>query len=192
MGLLGHPLRRRRESRGQALVEFSLIIPIFMVIIVALMEFSFLLTTKIGVTNTAQDAVQLASQLGNTASADFQILQLVEKGISAPMDRAKIVSVEIFKTDAYGTKNLGEDKYTRGAGEYANPDAITQKVPYQQSTLTYDPSIRQNVVATGVDYVGVIVTYKYTWLTPITNLVSLGSTGMTFVQSSVSRMEPIQ
>jgi len=165
---------------------------IFMTIVVALMEFSFLLTTKIGVTNTAQDAVQLASQLGNTASADFQILQLVEKDISAPLNKARIVSVEIFKTDAYGTKNLGEDKYTRGTGEYPNPTDITQKVPYQSSTHTYDPSTRKNVVATGVDYIGVIVTYQYTWITPIPNLVSLGSTGMTFVQSSVSRMEPIQ
>ena len=165
---------------------------IFITIVVALMEFSFLLTTKIGVTNTAQDAVQLASQLGNTASADFQILQLVEKDISAPMDKAKIVSVEIFKTDSYGTTNLGEDKYKRDGGLYHNPSDILQTVPYTQSTHTYDPSIRQNVVATGVDYVGVIVTYQYTWITPITNLVSLGSTGMTFVQSSVSRMEPIQ
>ena len=188
MRLIRPPLRRRRDSRGQAMVEFTMVFMIFMTIVVALMEFSFLLTTKIGVTNTAQDAVQLASQLGNTASSDFQILKLVEKGISAPMDKTKIVSVEIFKTDAYGTKNLGEDKYTRGAGEYPNPTDITQKVPYQQSTNTYDPSIRQNVLATGVDYVGVIVTYRYTWITPI----SLGSTGMTFVQSSVSRMEPIQ
>ena len=161
---------------------------IFMTIVVALMEFSFLLTTKIGVTNTAQDAVRLASQLGNTDSSDFQVLLLVENGISAPMDKTKIVSVEIVKTDSYGTTNLGEDKYTRDGGLYHNPSNILQTVPYTQRTHTYDPSIRQNVVATGVDYVGVIVTYRYTWITPI----SLGSTGMTFVQSSVSRMEPIQ
>jgi Flp pilus assembly protein TadG len=190
---MSSPRRRRRESRGQALVEFTLIIPIFLTIIVGLMEFSFLLTTKIGVTNTAQDAVQLASQLGNTASSDFQILKLVEKGISAPMDKTKIVSVEIFKTDVYGTKNLLtlEDRYTRDGGTYpdpSDPNIPPKTVPYTQRTHTYDPSIRQNVVATGVDYVGVIVTYRYTWITPI----SLGSTGMTFVQSSVSRMEPIQ
>jgi Flp pilus assembly protein TadG len=174
------------------MVEFTMVFMIFMTIVVALMEFSFLLTTKIGVTNTAQNAVQLASQLGNTASSDFQILQLVEKGISAPMDKAKIVSVEIFKTDAYGTKNLGEDRYTRDGGLYHNPSDLTKTVPYTQGTYTYAPATRQNVVATGVDYIGVIVTYQYAWITPIPNLVSLGSTGIKFVQSSVSRMEPIQ
>jgi len=164
---------------------------IFMTIVVALMEFSFLLTTKIGVTNTAQDAVQLASRLGNTISADFQILQLVEKGISAPMDKAKIVSVEIFVTDAYGKVNGGEDKYTRG-GSYPNPSDPTKTVPYAQNSTGYPAASRCNVVAIaicgGVDYIGVIITYQYTWITPI----GLGSTGMTFVQSSVSRMEPIQ
>jgi Flp pilus assembly protein TadG len=192
MRLMRSPQGRRRDSRGQAMVEFTMVFMIFMTIVVALMEFSFLLTTKVGVTNTAQDAVQLASQLGNTASSDFQILQLVEKDISAPMDKAKIVSVEIFKTDSYGTKNLGEDKYTRDGGLYHNPSNTLQTVPYTQSTPTYAPSTRQNVVATGVDYIGVIVTYQYTWITPIPNLVSLGSTGIKFVQSSVSRMEPIQ
>jgi Flp pilus assembly protein TadG len=173
------------------MVEFTMVFMIFMTVVVALMEFSFLLTTKIGVTNTAQDAVRLASQLGNTDSSDFQVLLLVENGISAPMDKTKIVSVEIVKTDSYGTANLGEDKYTRDGGLYHNPANILQTVPYTQRTHTYDPTIRQNVVATGVDYVGVIVTYQYTWITPIPNLVSLGSTGMTFVQNSVSRMEPI-
>jgi hypothetical protein len=177
------------------MVEFTMVFMIFMTIVVALMEFSFLLTTKVGVTNTAQDAVQLASRLGNTASSDFQVLQLVEKDISAPMDKAKIVSVEIFKTDSYGTRNLGEDRYTRDGGTYpdpSDPNIPPKTVPYTQSTPTYAPSTRQNVVATGVDYIGVIVTYQYTWITPIPNLVGLGSTGMTFVQSSVSRMEPIQ
>ena len=44
MRLFGKPGKQRRRHRGQALVEFSLIIPIFMTLVVAIAEFSFLLT----------------------------------------------------------------------------------------------------------------------------------------------------
>jgi Flp pilus assembly protein TadG len=187
----------RRRQRGQALVEFSLIIPIFMMLVVAIMEFGFLLTIKIGVTDSAQDGVQLASQLGNNLDADFSVLQLVEKDISSPMDRSKIMSVEIIKTDAYGLVNLGEDKFTR-TGTYWN-QALTDSVPYTRTTSTYLPQNRCNVLSgagcpasTTIDYVAVKITYQYSWVTPLPNLAGLGSTAPTFVQSSVSRMEPVQ
>ena len=196
MRLIGHPLRRHRRSRGQALAEFSLVLLPFMMIIVALIEFSFLLTVKIGVTDTAQDAVQLASELGTDQTSDFQVLQLVQKDVSAPMDPSKIVSVEIFQTDIYGKVNSGEDKYLPGAPFYQEPGNTTQTVPFHQISAGYLPSARCAAVATtvcgGVDYIGVIVTYQYSWVTPLPNLVGLGSSPPTFVQTSVSRLEPIQ
>jgi Flp pilus assembly protein TadG len=196
MRLIGHPLRRHRRSRGQALAEFSLVLLPFMMIIVALIEFSFLLTVKIGVTDTAQDAVQLASELGTDQTSDFQVLQLVQKDVSAPMDPSKIVSVEIFQTDIYGKANSGEDKYLPGAPVYQEPGNTTNTVPFKQVSTGYLPSARCNTVAAtvcgGVDYIGVIVTYQYSWVTPLPNLVGLGSSPPTFVQTSVSRMEPIQ
>ena len=103
---------RNRRSRGQALVEFSLVILPFMTLIVAIAEFSFLLTVKVGISTTSQDAVQLAAELGNGASADFQILSLVERDVSPPMNKAKIVSVVIFSTDPYGKVNNGPVSYT--------------------------------------------------------------------------------
>ena len=186
---------RHRNSRGQALVEFSLVILPFMTLIVAIIEFSFLLTIRVGVTTTTQDAVQLAAELGNGASTDFQVLSLIERDVSAPMNKAKIVSVVFFSTDAYGKVNNGQDKYTRG-GVYRNPSDITQTVPYTQDpTLGYPPVNRCNVVAIvicgGVDYLGVTVTYQYNWITPLPGLVGLGSAPL-FVQTSVSRLEPVQ
>jgi Flp pilus assembly protein TadG len=55
MQLLGHPLRRRR-SRGQALVEFALIIPIFMTLVVAIAEFSVLFTSYTSLGFASHDA----------------------------------------------------------------------------------------------------------------------------------------
>lgn len=190
----GRP-RRHPDSRGQALVEFSLVLLPFLTLIVAIMEFSFVLTVKVGISTTTQDAVQLAAELGNGASVDFQVLSLIERDVSPPMNKAKIVSVVIFSTDAYGKVNNGQDKYTRG-GVYKNPSDITQTVPYTQDpNLGYPPVNRCNVVATvicgGVGYLGVTITYQYNWITPLPGLVGLGSAPL-FVQTSVSRLEPVQ
>jgi hypothetical protein len=186
-------LGRRRAQRGQALVEFSLTILIFMTIFVAIAEFAFFLTVKIGVTNTAQDTVQLAAELGNTPYSDMQILQLVEKDVSAPLDRSKIQSVEIIWTDSYGVANYGEDRYDRSGSLTRN--SIT--VPYSPGTATYPEGSRCNVIAgcpghVSVDYIAVKVTYQYTWVTPLPGLAGLSSSPPIFVQSSISRLEPIQ
>jgi Flp pilus assembly protein TadG len=196
MRLLGYPARRRRRrERGQALAEFSLVILPFMTMVIAIIEFSFLLTVKVGITDTAQDAAQLASEVGTSSDSDFQVLQIVEKDMSAPVDRTKILSVEIFSTDSYGVVNLAEDKYTRG-GSYVDPLDNSKTVPYSSVSTTYPPASRCNTVAVavcgGVDYIGVIITYQYTWMTPLPNLVGLGASGPKFVQTSVSRMEPLQ
>ena len=187
---------RASRSRGQSLVEFSLVILPFMTLVVAIIEFSFLLTVRVGITTSSQDAVQLAAELGNGASADFQILSLVERDVSPPMSKVKIVSVVIFSTDAYGKVNNGQDTYTRDGGVYKNPSDITQTVPYTQNpSLGYAPINRCNVVAAaicgGVDYIGVTITYQYKWITPLPGLVGLGSAPL-IVQTSVSRLEPVQ
>jgi len=191
MRLVGHP-RRRRRSGGQALVEFTLIIPIFMTLVVAIAEFSFLLVVKIGVTNTAQDAVQYASELGQTTNADFYILQLVEKDMAVPINRQRIQSVVIFKTNLLGT-NLGSDTYTRTGSWTLN--SVT--IPYSLSgTKGYAETSRCNIVDTsicgGVQWIGVTITYNYSWITPLPNLVGLGTSPPVFVQTSTSRLEPIQ
>jgi hypothetical protein len=173
-------------------VEFSLIIPIFMTLVVAILEFSFFLTVKIGVTDSSQDAVQLASELGNTPNADFSILQLVEKDMGSPIDRTKIQSVTIFQTDLEGD-NLGSDTYNRTGSWTLN--SVT--IPYSLSGgKGYAEANRCNIVnptvCGGVDWIGVTITYQYHWMTPLPNLAGVGSSAPTIVQTSTSRLEPIQ
>jgi hypothetical protein len=196
MRQVGYPLRRRRRrSPGQALVEFALIIPIFMLLIVSICELAFFLTVKVGVTDATQDAVQLAAQMGNADDTDFDVLQLVEKDLSAPIDKTRIQSVVIFETDLTGKNYGAADTYTRG-GSLPNK-AGTLTVPYSLSGgKGYGEGSRCNSVAIsicgGVQWIGVTITYQYAWLTAFPTLIGLGSINPTIVQTSTSRLEPIQ
>jgi Flp pilus assembly protein TadG len=57
-GAPGSRKRRRRGERGQNLVEFALILPIFMFIVLGTIEFGWVLKSYITVTNSAREGAR--------------------------------------------------------------------------------------------------------------------------------------
>jgi Flp pilus assembly protein TadG len=178
------------------LVEFALVIPIFLVLVVAIAEFAFLLTVKTGITFASQDGTQYAAELGNATDADCYILQRIEADVQAPVDASRIQSVSIFWTNLTGA-NLGADTWNRSGTHLCN-NGVT--IPYTQMTNGYPAANRCNVVLatgcatghTGVDWIGVTITYAYQWITPLPGMIGLGGSPPTFVETNTSRLEPIQ
>jgi Flp pilus assembly protein TadG len=52
--------RRARRSRGQALVEFALVFPIFMLVLSGIMDFGFMLYSRMSVINSSREAAHAA------------------------------------------------------------------------------------------------------------------------------------
>jgi hypothetical protein len=178
------------------MVEFTMIFMIFMTIVVGIMEFSFLLTVKTGISFASQDATQLAAQLGNTADADCTILQLIDKDLQAPIDRAKVQAVKIFYTDSTGTVGVS-DNWTK-SGTYLCP-ILNVRIPWSPGTQGYPASDRCNILNaigctphTSLDWIGVTISYQYSWITPLPGLVGLGGSGPLLAETHISRMEPVQ
>jgi len=176
-------------------VEFALVIPVFLALVVAIAEFAFLLTVKTGVTYASQDATQIAAELGNTSDADVYILQQIEEDVQAPVDKAKIQSVSVFWTDLNST-NKGANTFTRSGS--MSDDSGTVTVPYTQTGFGYPVASRCNVILgcgsghPGVDWIGVTITYSYQWVTPLPGMIGLGGSPPTFVETNTSRLEPIR
>jgi hypothetical protein len=178
-------------------VEFALVIPIFLTIVVAIAEFAFVLTVKTGVSFAGQDATQLAAELGNTPDADVLILQQIEKDLQAPVNSAKVTSVTVFWTDSTGVAKAA-DTWTK-PGSYSST-ILGVTIPYSQGAQNYLWSNRCNILtalgcATGhttLDWIGVSISYQYSWVTPLPGLVGLGSSAPLFVETHISRMEPVQ
>jgi Flp pilus assembly protein TadG len=51
---------RRRRSRGQSLVEFAIVFPIFILVLFGLIEFSFMLYSQMTVSNAAREAARVS------------------------------------------------------------------------------------------------------------------------------------
>jgi Flp pilus assembly protein TadG len=52
--------RRARRGRGQALVEFALVFPIFMLVLSGIMDFGFMLYSRMSVINASREAAHAA------------------------------------------------------------------------------------------------------------------------------------
>ncbi len=194
-GRLGH------RQGGQTLVEFALVFPIVITMMMGLLEFSFVFNALLSIGHATRDAALVAAEAGNSPAADCIILRQIESDVTAPADPSRIIQVVIYRSDRNGAVYGGqEDIYTRtGSTTCTLLDGGVLTVPYSADpgNLTYAADTRCNVLAgcppghDTVDTIGVKIEYRHTWVTPLANLVSLGGSGTTLTQSNAMRMEPV-
>jgi len=61
--------RRRPRSRGQTLVEFALVVPVFLLLLCGIMDFGFLLYSRMTVINAAREGARMATPMTEDAAA---------------------------------------------------------------------------------------------------------------------------
>lgn len=202
--------RRRTRQRGQTLVEFSLILPLFLVIFFGIIEFAFQFNGQLSLNYATRDAALAAAEAGNNASADCLILQQIDRDLGPPTDDNRILTVHIFSADQTGHPVPGvEQTYTRGGSTTCG--AIT--VPYSPGVASYPYYVRcsdldrtscspiyTSAGNTGVDIIGVRIDYGYRFVTPLGSVMTLlpgsgaplwSGTGMTMTAANAMRMEPV-
>lgn len=191
--------QRRPRTRGQALVEFALVIPIFLIVALGLVEFAFVFNAVLATNFASRTAALLAAEAGDGVGSDCVILQSVEREMGAPVDKNRILQVDIYWADANGAQIANNvTTYTRGGTKTCNyPDGTSITVPYTNTIDNYPEASRCNVLAgcggghNGVDTIGVRITYSHQWKTPLNNFLSNGSGGYVFSRSNSMRMEPV-
>jgi hypothetical protein len=179
-------LTRRGLASGQSLVEFSLILPVFTLMLMGLIEFGFLYNSVLTVQFAARQGVSAAAQVGGEDGADCAILKAVEAGLTVPIDKNRVAFVDVFQSDTNGNPIPGVvNHYLRG-GSLDCPGTQTQ--PYTlQGTEGYPQTARHDALSEGLDIVGVSIGYTYLGITPI-------GAGRSWVVSdgATLRMEPKQ
>ena len=202
--LAGHLRRRPNAQDGQSLVEFALVFPLFVTMLMGVIEFAFVFNALLGVNFASRDAALAAAEAGDGAGADCVILGTVEAAVGAPAADTRIVQVEIYKADPNGMPLGPRVLYTRGGSTTcAFIDGTTSTQPYTRGIETYPVASRCNwlggcddgddatVDSATVDIIGVTITYSHAWVTPLRNFIGGGGGGLTFERSSIMRMEPV-
>jgi Flp pilus assembly protein TadG len=203
------PAGRRRE-RGQSLVEFAMIFPIFLVLLLGIIEFGFMFNGQLSLNYATRDAALIAAEAGNNSIADCLILKQINQDLNQPTDESRILTVHIFSADQTGHPVSGiETTYTRGGstscGSMTVPYTLTSNnYPYNARCSDLDRSSCSpsytSAGNTGVDIIGVKIDYGYRYVTPLGSVMRLlpgsgaplwSGTGMTMYAANAMRMEPI-
>ena len=195
---------RADRGRGQTLVEFAMILPLFMILLMGVIEFAFMFNATLEVNYASRNASLIAAEAGSNVLADCATLAKIEQDIGAPLNAANIQSVTIYKADRAGNVAGAQNVYSR-TGTTTCTGFTPSSVPYSLGTATYPmgeaPAGGRCDILAGcsttipMDSIGVTIVYRYYLKTPLRNLVSFlpgaGTGYVDFSWSNVMRMEPI-
>lgn len=191
---------RSDKERGQGIAEFALIWPIFVVCVMALLEFGVAFNNLLTINYASRNAALLGAEAGNNQCSDVIILTSVEKDVTAPAQDNRIASVAIYYSDpttgqpiadpASGGHN-GTDLWTRTASTSCTFQGTTYTVPYTLTAANtgypyYDRCNQINgcdktpIASPGsgmghgsLDTIGVTITYNYSFITPLSSAITL-------------------
>ena len=205
----------RGRTRGQSLVEFSLIIPIFLVLLLGLIEFGFMFNAVLTANYATRDASLIGSEAGSSEGADCVIISKVLEDFRPPVDASSLTQIVIYRAktagDPYnGTYANSGNVWVRSGTTDCSAYGKSASLPYTLSAANYPEGTPDTATGDGGrcnflngcpnntlrtrDAIGVQVTYSYTWHTPLGNFpFGFGGNtgGFTIVRSNEMRMEPV-
>jgi len=188
----------RRRARGQSLVEFALVFPLFLTITLSIIEFSFAFHAVLAVDYASRTAALMAAEGGDAPGTDCIVLRSIEANITAPASTSQITEVDIYQSDRNGDMIGTATTYVRSGSTtctYAGGTTIT--VPYTQTADGYPEADRCNILAgcsdthPSLEVVGVRIAYHHTWVTPVRSFIGGNPGGFSFDRSNATRMEPV-
>ncbi len=206
----------RPRARGQSLVEFALVLPIFMVLLLGTIEFGFVFNAVLSANHATRDASLVAAEAGSNAGADCVTIAKVLADMTAPVVSSNVTQIIIYRANVaggpYGGSYTGSGNvWNRGGTTDCSKYGGSASLPFTLATTNYPeglPDLNYDAnEGTGgrCDYlngcpdnshrtrdtVGVQISYTYNWHTPLGNFVGLPASGFTIVRSNEMRMEPI-
>ena len=169
------------SERGASLVEFSLVLPILLVIVFGILEMGMAFGTKITVGSAAQEGARVASFKGNDLDADCVALESVIGELGSEVNR--VTAIKIYRVDTSGNAEpLKTNTYT-----YSGVGDITDCTKWNGTVLW--PAADRNVTvstSTPLDVLGVEVTSTHDWVTqfpPFSGTIGID-------ESTIVRLEP--
>jgi hypothetical protein len=198
------------RQTGQGLVEFALVLPFMMVLLMALLEIGLALNASLAINRASQNGAHVAATAGNQSGADCLILDSIERDLGVPNNPRNVSQVIIERAALAGNLSYASQVWARsGSTNCLLPNGTPTTIPYQLITVGYPESQRCSVLGgcptltpprSTVDNIGVIVKYRHDWVTPLNGALDTlvgsdgsdfgGSGGWVFERRNIFRVEP--
>jgi hypothetical protein len=212
---LDQSARSDRAGRGQGLVEFTLILPVFLVLLMGMLEFGIAFDHDISLSYASREGARVGSALVNGGgplgcdagagespladAVDPMVIAAVQRVLTSPgslVDLDEVVEIRIFRADADGAAVGGDVNvwtYAAGAGPVVDGVALD----FVEGPVGYPTCQRRNVYLPGLESphsIGVAIVYRYDLRTPIGAFLRIfgGSSlaGLSMSDHTVMAMNP--
>ncbi len=187
------------RERGQGLVEFALVLPIAMFLLLIMLELGLAFSHKLTIGYASREGARTGAALGNggaascsgsdpyaasAAAVDKQIIAATQRILKSPGSDVKLSDVSqirIYKAGPTGAQLGGAVNiwtYTPGAGPDIDDGASIDRLDFSQGSVGWQACSRINI--TNPDSIGVQVIYTYHLATPLAAIAQfLGGTQAT-------------
>ena len=178
--------RRRERQRGQGMVEFAIIVPAFLLLLMGMLEFGFVFTHNLSLEYATREGARAGSTLadggGVTATCnaiDQNIINAVTKVLKSPGSPIVgypngVSSIKIWQSDLSGNAIAGTTNtwLNKNDGTMTfSPPASPVWTPCNRHNTTWICSSGCPAYCSGnvcpPDSIGVSLTYTYTMVTPL-------------------------
>lgn len=181
-------LGARRAQRGQSLVEFSMLVPVFLLILLGLLEFGFVfdqqMTLAYGTREGARNGAAFGAGNGSSmvcADVDKNIVAAVQRVLKGPGSRLTLAAstqIKLYKatsTGAVSGSNVNTWTYAPGAGPTVDGIALD----FSPTSTGWSACGRKTdgTVASPPDSIGVSIDYTYRLVTPLSAILGFFGPG---------------
>jgi hypothetical protein len=197
-------------ERGQAVVELAVILPLFLMLLLGMLEFGMAFDHAITISYATREGARAGAALvngggiagcstgqsPNAATVDPQIIAAVERVLTSPGSQVKlehISQIRIFKATVAGAETAGFINvwsYTPGAG----PAVDGSPLDFSATSTVWQACARTNTLP--APSIGVSIQYRYTFSTPLNGIFALiggaSSNGLDMTDRTVMAMNPTQ
>jgi hypothetical protein len=203
------PVQGERDERGQGLVEFSMILPVFMFLLLVMLEFGMAFNHKLTLGYATREGARTGAALaaggvtncagGNDpAFVDRQVIAAAQRILKSPgsdVDLGDVDEIWIYKSTSSGGVVSGKVNkwvYTPGAGPDADPESGVDILDFSPNSVGWPACERLN--GSNPDSVGVKILYDYRLKTPLRAFaIFLGGSqtaNMQFDEQTVMSLNP--
>lgn len=208
-----HAGRSRRAGEGQALVEFTALVTVFLLLLLGMLDFGFAFDQYLTLEYATREGARVGSALANgggelgcnpgqspnRATVDPQIVAAVQRVLLSPGSRVKPANgmqVLIWKATSGGAPVPGTTNTWRYVGFDAGGNGLGtevvdgQRIAFTRVSETWGACGRINGGPSGPDSIGVSLTHVYAFQTPLAGIFRLvgGSSAGTLTMSDKTVM----
>jgi hypothetical protein len=213
--LVGLPAARGRVRRegGQGLVEFAMLVPVFLLILLGMLEFGFAFNHNLTLETATREGARAGAAMadgsqkdvttcGNgktlgAANVDPLIIAAVQRVLESPgsmIDRSQVTNITIYEVTYSGTVTGNMDVWNLNMGAGATIPCVSAP------PLDFSPGITQTWPASSrtlgatPDSIGVSITYTYQFRSALGSILKFfggnGAASLQMTDRTVMALEP--